>query len=120
MGLAFRWYPNLGLDGGWELCFTRTRNGDSPRPQPEARRCNSQLNCPRWGVGVSNFSSLTFFRVDAFSPAAPSLSEDIKSMPVAEIADQNSILWLWTTNAHLRVAFEVVEAWGFEYRTLLT
>jgi N6-adenosine-specific RNA methylase IME4/ParB-like chromosome segregation protein Spo0J len=46
--------------------------------------------------------------------------EDIKAMPVRDIADENSILWLWTTNAHLRVAFEVVESWGFEYKTLLT
>jgi N6-adenosine-specific RNA methylase IME4 len=46
--------------------------------------------------------------------------EEIKAIPVGEIADENAILWLWTTNAHLRVAFEVVEAWGFEYRTLLT
>ncbi len=27
---------------------------------------------------------------------------------------------LWTTNAHLRIAFEVIEAWGFEYKSLLT
>ena len=46
--------------------------------------------------------------------------EEIKAMPVAEIADENAILWLWATNAHLRVAFDVVEAWGFEYRTMLT
>ncbi len=46
--------------------------------------------------------------------------EEIKAMPVVEIADENAILWLWTTNAHLRVAFEVIAAWGFEYRTLLT
>jgi N6-adenosine-specific RNA methylase IME4 len=46
--------------------------------------------------------------------------EEIKAMPIAEIADENAILWLWTTNAHLRVAFDVVEAWGFEYRTLMT
>ncbi len=46
--------------------------------------------------------------------------EEIKAMPVAEIADENATLWLWTTNAHLRVAFDVIEAWGFEYRTLLT
>jgi N6-adenosine-specific RNA methylase IME4/ParB-like chromosome segregation protein Spo0J len=46
--------------------------------------------------------------------------EEIKAMPVAEIADDNAILWLWTTNAHLRVAFDVVAAWGFEYRSLLT
>jgi len=46
--------------------------------------------------------------------------EAIKALPVRDIADENAILWLWATNAHLRVAFEVVEAWGFEYRTLLT
>jgi len=46
--------------------------------------------------------------------------EEIKAMPVGEIADENAILWLWTTNAHLRVAFDVIEAWGFEYRTILT
>lgn len=46
--------------------------------------------------------------------------EEIKAMPVGEIAADDAILWLWTTNAHLRVAFDVVEAWGFEYRTLLT
>ena len=33
-----------------------------------------------------------------------------------DIAASDAILWLWTTNAHLRVAFEVVEAWGFEYK----
>jgi len=46
--------------------------------------------------------------------------EDIKAMPVHEIADENAILWLWTTNAHLPVAFDVIVAWGFEYKTLLT
>lgn len=46
--------------------------------------------------------------------------EEIKALPVYDIADQHAILWLWTTNAHLRVAFEVVECWGFEYKTLLT
>jgi len=46
--------------------------------------------------------------------------EDIKAMSVRDIADENATLWLWTTNAHLPVAFEVVAAWGFEYKTLLT
>jgi len=46
--------------------------------------------------------------------------EDIKAMTVRDIADEDAILWLWTTNAHLRVAFDVVEAWGFEYKALLT
>jgi N6-adenosine-specific RNA methylase IME4/ParB-like chromosome segregation protein Spo0J len=46
--------------------------------------------------------------------------EEIKAMPVEEVADANAILWLWTTNAHLRMAFDVVDSWGFEYRALLT
>ena len=46
--------------------------------------------------------------------------EDIKDLPVESIAADDAILWLWTTSAHLRMAFEVVEAWGFEYKTLLT
>jgi N6-adenosine-specific RNA methylase IME4/ParB-like chromosome segregation protein Spo0J len=46
--------------------------------------------------------------------------EEIKTMCVRDLADEDAILWLWTTNAHLRVAVEVVEAWGFEYKTLLT
>jgi N6-adenosine-specific RNA methylase IME4 len=46
--------------------------------------------------------------------------EEIKAMPVRDIAADDAVLWLWTTNAHLRVAFDVVEVWGFEYRTLLT
>jgi len=46
--------------------------------------------------------------------------EDIKALPVESIAADDATLWLWTTNAHLRVAFDVVEDWGFEYKTLLT
>lgn len=46
--------------------------------------------------------------------------EDIKALPVESIAAEDATLWLWTTNAHLRVAFDVVEAWGFEYKTMLT
>lgn len=45
---------------------------------------------------------------------------EIKALPIPGIAADDSILWLWTTNAHLRAAFEVVDAWGFEYKTALT
>jgi N6-adenosine-specific RNA methylase IME4/ParB-like chromosome segregation protein Spo0J len=46
--------------------------------------------------------------------------EEIKALPIESIAADDALLWLWTTNAHLRVAFDVVEAWGFEYKSLLT
>ncbi|WP_298868494.1 MT-A70 family methyltransferase [uncultured Microbacterium sp.] len=39
----------------------------------------------------------------------------IKAMPVADLMDDNSTLLLWTTNAALPQALDVMEAWGFRY-----
>lgn len=51
----------------------------------------------------------------------PTMSVDeIIAVPIPQIADANSILWLWTTNAHMREAFQIVDAWGFEPKTILT
>jgi len=46
--------------------------------------------------------------------------DEIQALPVASLAAPNALLWLWTTNAHLPQAFEVVSQWGFTYKTLLT
>src|SRR5258708_24043735 len=39
---------------------------------------------------------------------------------VRAIAPRDCILWLWTTNHHMREAFGVLDAWGFEQKTILT
>lgn len=44
--------------------------------------------------------------------------EDIKALPVADIADDDCVLFLWATFPMLREALETIEAWGFEYKTL--
>lgn len=41
----------------------------------------------------------------------------IKAMPIAELMDENSTLLLWTTNAALPDALDVMKAWDFEYKT---
>jgi N6-adenosine-specific RNA methylase IME4 len=41
----------------------------------------------------------------------------IKSMPVGHIADLNCVLWLWATNPMLDKAFDVLSAWGFQFKT---
>lgn len=43
--------------------------------------------------------------------------EAIKALPVAELAAPDCLLWLWATNPMLPVAFEVLAAWGFEFKT---
>jgi N6-adenosine-specific RNA methylase IME4 len=46
--------------------------------------------------------------------------EDIKRMPVAGLVTDDAHLWLWTTNAALEASFDVVRAWGFTPRSILT
>ena len=46
--------------------------------------------------------------------------EEIKALPVANLADDSCCLFLWTTQAYLPKAFEVIEAWGFVYQRTLT
>ena len=49
----------------------------------------------------------------------PTMSlEQIKSLPVKNITDNPSVLFLWATFPQLQEALEVIKAWGFEYKTL--
>lgn len=51
----------------------------------------------------------------------PSMAtEAICALPVEGVAHDDAILWLWTTNAHMRDAYDVIAAWGFEPKTILT
>lgn len=43
--------------------------------------------------------------------------DDIKAMPVADIADKNCLLWLWITNPMLPQGLDVLRDWGFEFKT---
>lgn len=43
--------------------------------------------------------------------------KDIKNLPIKEIADENCILFMWVTMPKLNECFDVIKAWGFEYKT---
>lgn len=45
-------------------------------------------------------------------------NDDIKAMPVKDIAKKNALLWMWVCQPTLPVAIEVMEAWGFNYVTI--
>lgn len=45
--------------------------------------------------------------------------ESIMREPVAELTTPNAHLHLWTTNAFLRDAFDVMRAWSFRYKSCL-
>ena len=44
--------------------------------------------------------------------------DEIKKLPVKDISLKDSFLFLWATYPQLEEAFEVINAWGFEYKTV--
>ena len=45
--------------------------------------------------------------------------EDICAMPIHDITIENAVLFLWATFPKLEEALQVVNAWGFKYRTAI-
>jgi N6-adenosine-specific RNA methylase IME4 len=45
---------------------------------------------------------------------------EVCALPVAKLAQDDCVLWLWTTNAFMREAYVCLNAWGFKDKTILT
>jgi N6-adenosine-specific RNA methylase IME4 len=52
-------------------------------------------------------------------PYEPMSVAEIAALPVADLAEHDAHLYLWTTNGYLPQAFDVMGAWGFTYSTML-
>lgn len=44
--------------------------------------------------------------------------EDIAALPVGDLAEENSVLWLWGTAPMFPAQVKVAERWGFVYKTM--
>ncbi len=56
----------------------------------------------------------------AANPYPQMTLDGICALPVKDLARDDTVLWLWTTNSHMRDAFAVLDAWGFTPKTILT
>jgi N6-adenosine-specific RNA methylase IME4 len=45
--------------------------------------------------------------------------EEIMALPVKEVLDDTAHLYLWVPNALLHEGLQVMQAWGFDYKTNL-
>jgi N6-adenosine-specific RNA methylase IME4 len=52
-------------------------------------------------------------------PYASMSLDEIKALPVKSLAAKDAFVFLWTTNLYLPASFNVLTAWGFEYRQTL-
>lgn len=44
--------------------------------------------------------------------------EDVKAMPVQDMAAPDCVLLLWVTDPFLALGLDVIDAWGFAYKTI--
>lgn len=42
---------------------------------------------------------------------------ELCKMSVSDLAEENSVLFLWVTSPFLELCFQVIKAWGFKYKT---
>lgn len=44
--------------------------------------------------------------------------KDIKALPISELAAKNCVLLFWVTDPFLKIGLDIIEAWGFKYKTI--
>ncbi len=80
---------------------------------------NGKLQYDRSGMADNNYEWREPIFVSSASFKYPTiLLRDLKTLPVQSIAQDDCILFLWSTNPHLAQAIELGQAWGFEYKTV--
>ena len=72
---------------------------------------------PPWKYN-SRANHKTRFRGGACGHYGLMSTQEISELPIADLADENAVLFLWATFPMIQDAFKVIEAWGFEYKTI--
>ena len=92
-----------------------TNNHHLPQPGGDSvpTRFRTIMADPPWDIGQrGHLGAETHYQVMRL--------ERIKRMPVADLAEDNAHLYLWVINGAIKEGVEVMEAWGFTYRSPLT
>jgi N6-adenosine-specific RNA methylase IME4 len=50
----------------------------------------------------------------------PMAYEDISAMPIKDITEKDSILFLWSTTPNIEQGLSLVKDWGYKYKTMIT
>ena len=43
---------------------------------------------------------------------------ELKKLKVSELCEKNAVLFMWSSSPHLNQSIELMEAWGFKYKTI--
>jgi N6-adenosine-specific RNA methylase IME4 len=64
-----------------------------------------------------NYSKKIFISSASFQYPTVKL-ETLKEIPIEDISNDDSLLFMWATSPHLEQAIELGQSWGFKYRTV--
>ena len=69
---------------------------------------------PPWSYGDKQET----IKLGGASKHYPTMSiEQLCAMPIKEIKEKNAVLFIWVTSPLLEESFDVINAWGFKYKT---
>jgi len=68
---------------------------------------------PPWSYG----NDRTFYGGDPVSHYPTMTIDQLCTMPIKEMAEDNSVLFIWVTSPLLDECFSVITAWGFKYKS---
>lgn len=46
--------------------------------------------------------------------------DELKKMPISQISNKDCVLFMWSTTPNIEQALELMKAWGFKYKTMIT
>jgi N6-adenosine-specific RNA methylase IME4 len=101
--------PPAGRSTGTRAAKYRTIVADPPWDYPEGFATRSRTP-GKWTGPVRRYDL----------PYPSMTIQQIKALPIRDLAEGDARLFLWATNRHLPFAFGVIQAWGFRYRQTLT
>jgi len=95
----------------------KIKRGDENRTQQELPNKKYQIIYadPPWKY----YKDQEYFGQDAERHYPTMTEEELADLPIKGLADDNCVLYLWTTAPKLNRAFEIINAWGFDYKTCM-
>jgi N6-adenosine-specific RNA methylase IME4 len=74
---------------------------------------------PPWQYGNRQYqdNSRPFEKLEENQYQTMSIN-DLNKLPVEDITEKDSICFMWVTDSHLKEGIELLENWGFKYKTV--
>ncbi len=73
---------------------------------------------PPWQYNTSDDAGYNSESFRGTTPYPTMTIEQIKNIKIP--ASKDSVIWLWTTQKHMRYAFDILDSWGFVDKAILT